>query len=185
MLLTNRIWEIMVTLAIVGAASACSKSTNTESATPEDTADASPEESEDLGFDAESYLNDDDEVEDEDSADAGGGADESPEGAPSTVDADTQARLDAIQALIRDRRDPVRACFRKLKEQIPDIRGTMTIRFVLDPAGKIQEGPELAVERSTLRNPELVQCAVEQIRQIEFPPHPKGMETTVNYPYGF
>ena len=86
--------------------------------------------------------------------------------------------------MVQDNRKPVRECYEKALKQIPDLKGTMTIRFVLDPEGKVKEAV-LNVEKSEVKSPDVVKCSVEVIKKIKFPASSRGMESTINYPFTF
>ena len=90
--------------------------------------------------------------------------------------------MDVIAKLVKDNRQPVRDCMDKAKKELPDLKGDMVIHFVVDPEGKVKKA-ELNVERSTLKAPAVVDCAIKTIKGINFPPSSRGMDTTVNYPY--
>ncbi|MBK7578804.1 MAG: AgmX/PglI C-terminal domain-containing protein [Myxococcales bacterium] len=98
-------------------------------------------------------------------------------------DAETRT-TEVIQKLVQDNRKPVRECYEKARKQIPDLKGTMTIHFVLDPEGKVKEAV-LNVEKSEVKSPDVVSCAVAVLKKIKFPPSSRGMESTVNYPFTF
>ncbi|MBI3205026.1 MAG: AgmX/PglI C-terminal domain-containing protein [Myxococcales bacterium] len=91
---------------------------------------------------------------------------------------------EVIQKLVQENRKPVRECYEKARKQIPDLKGTMTIHFVLDPEGKVKEAV-LNVEKSEVKSPDVVKCAVEVIKKIKFPASSRGMESTINYPFTF
>ena len=44
---------------------------------------------------------------------------------------------------------------------------------------------ELNLERSDIKAPAVVNCAIDAIKRIKFPPSSRGMDTTVNYPFDF
>jgi hypothetical protein len=92
--------------------------------------------------------------------------------------------LEVIQKLVKDNRKPVRECYEKARKDLPSLQGDMIIHFVLDPDGKVKQ-IELDQNRSTLKAPAVVDCAIKTIKGIAFPPSSRGMETTVNYPYNF
>jgi outer membrane biosynthesis protein TonB len=96
----------------------------------------------------------------------------------------TDRDLSNIQKIVADNRKPVRACYEKARKELPDLQGTLTITFVLDPNGAVKSA-EPNQERSDIKNPDLVKCAIDVIKSLSFPKSPKGMETTVNYPYNF
>lgn len=110
---------------------------------------------------------------------------EAAEGDKPAEEGDKETRTtEVIQALVQENRKPVRECYEKARKQIPDLKGTMVIHFVLDPEGKVKEAV-LNVEKSEVKSPDIVTCAVAVIKKIKFPPSSRGMETTINYPYTF
>jgi hypothetical protein len=90
--------------------------------------------------------------------------------------------MDVIAKHVKDNRKPVRDCMDKVKKQLPDLKGDMVIHFFIDPEGKVTKA-ELNVEKSTLKNPEVAQCAIDTIKGIKFPPSSRQMQSEVNYPY--
>lgn len=112
----------------------------------------------------------------------GGGEEAGPaEGEGSGEDSRT---TQSIQKVILDNRKPIRACYDKHKKDLPTLKGTMTIHFVLDPEGNVKKA-ELNLERSDIKAPDLVDCALAHLKKLKFPPSSKGMDTTVNYPFDF
>jgi hypothetical protein len=102
-----------------------------------------------------------------------------------TTDGKTETRtMTEIQRLVQANRQPVRDCFDQARKDLPDLHGDMVIHFVLDPEGKVKKA-ELNQERSTMKSPPIVKCAIDVIKSIKFPPSSRGMDTTVNYPYNF
>jgi hypothetical protein len=89
-----------------------------------------------------------------------------------------------IQKLVQDNRQPVRDCLDKARKDLPDLHGDMVITFVLDAEGKVKSA-QLNQERSTMKAPPVVECAITVIKGLKFPPSSRGMDTTVNYPYNF
>lgn len=89
-----------------------------------------------------------------------------------------------IQATITSNRKPFRACYDKARKDVPDLKGTLTIHFVLDPEGNVKKA-ELNVERSDIKSPAVADCAIAELKKLKFPPSSKGMDTTVNYPFDF
>lgn len=89
-----------------------------------------------------------------------------------------------IQQVILDNREPIRACYEKAQKDLPSLKGTMTIHFVLDPEGKVKKA-ELNLERSTLKSKKVADCAIAELKKLKFPPSSRGMESKVNYPFDF
>jgi len=92
--------------------------------------------------------------------------------------------MEVVAQVVQENRKPVRECFDKAKKELPDLKGTMVINFVLDPDGKVKKA-EFNQERSDLKSPAVVDCAIKVIQGIKFPPSSRGMDTTVNYPFKF
>jgi len=92
--------------------------------------------------------------------------------------------MEVVAQVVQENRKPVRECFDKAKKDLPDLKGTMVINFILDPEGKVKKA-EFNQERSDLKSPAVVDCAIKVIQGIKFPPSSRGMDTTVNYPFKF
>ncbi|HEY3233098.1 MAG TPA: AgmX/PglI C-terminal domain-containing protein [Polyangiaceae bacterium] len=91
---------------------------------------------------------------------------------------------ESIQKLVLEQRKPVRKCYEDARKKQPDLQGDMIIHFVLDPKGKVKTA-ELDTKRSTIKAQSVADCAISVIKQIQFPPSSRGMETNVDYPYNF
>jgi outer membrane biosynthesis protein TonB len=102
---------------------------------------------------------------------------------PGKADRETRT-TELIQKVIVDNRKPFRDCYDKARKELPDLRGTLTVHFVLDPAGKVKQA-ELNVERSDLKSPAVADCTVAALKKLSFPESSRGMDTTVNYPFDF
>jgi TonB family protein len=89
-----------------------------------------------------------------------------------------------IAETVKNNRQPVRDCYDKGRKEIGDLKGTMTIKFTLDPDGKVKKA-ELNLQRSDIKAPAVVSCAIDALKKIKFPPSSRGMETTVDYPFDF
>ena len=92
--------------------------------------------------------------------------------------------MEVVAQVVQENRKPVRECFDKAQKDLPDLKGTMVINFILDPDGKVKKA-EFNQERSDLKSPAVVDCAIKIIQGIKFPPSSRGMDTTVNYPFKF
>jgi hypothetical protein len=111
-------------------------------------------------------------------------ADGAAQAAPPDTKKEETRTVDVIAKIVKDNRQPVRDCYDKAQKQLPSLKGDMVIFFVLDPEGKVKK-IELNQQASTLKSPEVVDCAIKVIKGLSFPPSSRGMETTVNYPYNF
>jgi hypothetical protein len=110
--------------------------------------------------------------------------DEGGQAAPPDTKKEETRTVEVIAKIVKDNRQPVRDCYDKAQKQLPSLKGDMVIFFVLDPEGKVKK-IELNQQASTLKSPEVVDCAIKVIKGLNFPPSSRGMETTVNYPYNF
>jgi TonB family protein len=91
---------------------------------------------------------------------------------------------EVIQKVVEENRKSVRACYDKVRKQVPDLAGTLTIHFVLDPEGKVKSA-EVNLERSEIKSAEVSKCAIDAIKKMKFPPSSRGMESKINYPFNF
>jgi outer membrane biosynthesis protein TonB len=92
--------------------------------------------------------------------------------------------MQVIQKTVLDNRDRFRACYDVVEAKEPGIQGDLTLYFVLDASGRVREA-ELNSARSTLKHEKVVECALSELRKLQFPPSSKGLETKVNYPFNF
>lgn len=115
-----------------------------------------------------------------------------PEAAPPSDSAAPEAQgtggetrtSEVIAQVIRDNRKPFRDCYEKGKEKVPELEGTLTLFFVLNPRGEVKKA-ELNRERSDIVEPVVVDCALGVLKTMKFPRSSRGMESTVNYPFDF
>jgi len=149
---------------------------------PQDDADLDAMTDDDFGNDDQSADVGDDQA-DQGGADSGGGDEKAYSGVGEPTEGDTRD-LSVIADMVKQRRQPVRACYEQARKKKPELQGRMVIHFEVDPEGKVTSA-ELNAERSQITEPDLVECAVKVIKGIKFPASSKGMITEVNYPYKF
>lgn len=114
-----------------------------------------------------------------------GEAEAKAEKVPPGAEGKTETRtMEVIAQTVKDNRQPVRDCFDKGKKELPDLKGSLTVHFVIDPDGKVKKA-ELNLDRSEIKAPVVVECALKAVQAIKFPPSSRGMDTTVNYPFDF
>ena len=89
-----------------------------------------------------------------------------------------------IQTIIMARRDEARACYDKGLKDHPGIEGDLTVKFLIDPAGKVAEA-SVDSSKSTINEPGVGACIVEIIKKVPFAPSKGGFETRANYPFNF
>jgi hypothetical protein len=119
-----------------------------------------------------------------DEAWSGEEAAKSEKAAPGSEGGTETRTMEVIAKIVKDNRQPVRDCMDKVQKQLPDLEGDMVIHFVIDKDGKVKKA-EPNIERSSMKNPEVSECAIKVIKGISFPPSSMGKESEVNYPYNF
>lgn len=91
---------------------------------------------------------------------------------------------EAIAKVVRDNRQPFRDCYERSAAKDPNLQGTLTLHFVLDPEGRVKLA-ELNEPRSTIKDANVVNCAIGVLKTLHFPPSSRGMESVANYPFDF
>ena len=91
---------------------------------------------------------------------------------------------EAIARVVRENRQPFRECYERGAAKDPNLQGTLTLHFVLDPEGRVKLA-ELNAERSTIKDQTVVNCAIGVLKQLRFPASSRGMESVANSPFDF
>jgi TonB family protein len=107
-----------------------------------------------------------------------------PAAAASSASAGPDRTLDDIRAVVTHHRDAFRACYDESLKSHPGIKGTFTLRFVVNPDGSVKSA-EADPKRSDIHTPDLEVCAARAVKKLKFPSSRKGVESTVNYPFDF
>ncbi len=116
-------------------------------------------------------------------ADPGDGRGEESEPAPAAAASTEETRTtEVIQQVVLNNRQGVRDCYYFQRQKDPKLQGTLTLHFEIDPKGNVKNA-ELNEARSTLTQPELVQCALRAVNRLKFPPSSRGFDSEVNYPF--
>jgi len=92
--------------------------------------------------------------------------------------------LNDIQAIVANNRDLFRACYDKAAKAHPGIKGTYTLKFVVNPDGAVKSA-EGDSAKSEIHAADLDTCAVAALKTLKFPPSKRGMESAVSYPFNF
>jgi len=108
----------------------------------------------------------------------------SAEPAPADGKAPETRTMDVIRKLVMDNRKAARKCYEDARLNDKNLKGDVVIHFVLNPEGKVKSA-ELNQERSTLKDPKVVDCVIGVIKSIPFPKSSRAMETSANYPFNF
>jgi hypothetical protein len=103
---------------------------------------------------------------------------------PSGSGGEETRTTEVIAQVIKDNRKPFRDCYEKGKQKIPELEGTLTLSFTLNPRGEVKTA-ELNKERSDIVEPLVVDCSLSVLKAMKFPRSSRGMESTVNYPFDF
>jgi hypothetical protein len=89
-----------------------------------------------------------------------------------------------IRAIVHARRDEARACYDKALVNHPGIEGNISIRWTIDPTGKVV-APELDTSQSEIVEPEVATCLIAFVKNLHFAASPKGFETKAGYLFNF
>jgi hypothetical protein len=94
-------------------------------------------------------------------------------------------RKEELRNLVKAKRESVSNCYKMAKKKNPNLGTRIAVSFVLKPDGSFKSAPAIAEERTDIADTEVRRCVIDVIESITFPAHPKGMETTFTYPFGF
>ena len=72
------------------------------------------------------------------------------------------------------------ACYERSLKATPELRGNLSINFVVAPEGKVAHAEAVEVE-DPLTHAETVECILGVIKKLEFP-QPQGGRVFLNYP---
>jgi len=106
-----------------------------------------------------------------------------PKAGPGHTQEPGRSRQD-IQTIVMARRDEARACYDKGLKDHPGIEGDLTVKWVIDPAGKVTDA-SVDASKSTISEAGVGSCIVDIIKKISFAPSKGGFETRANYPFNF
>ena len=91
----------------------------------------------------------------------------------------TLSRTD-ISSFIRSKNAEISDCYESALEELPDGRGRVVTRFVIDSEGRV---PHVSLATSELGAPALGCCLVQRIAQWTFPGSIHGDFVVVEYPF--
>lgn len=183
-----------VALALALSVAGCAKGQSSEPATAadqdEDPGDTSADEEAEIGNLDEYLEGEGEDVSDSGDEDSGAAAtaDDGGEDAAAGEDKPRETpkeRSQQIYDLIKAKRPTVAACYKSAKAKDAKIGTKLAIKIVLTPEGKLKGDPTVAEDRTDIASEEVRKCAIDVVKSVEYPAHPKGMETTFTYPFGF
>jgi hypothetical protein len=96
-----------------------------------------------------------------------------------------EARKNDLYKLVKERRPAVLECVKAARKKNPKVGTDLVITFALNSDGTFKEPPGVMKDRSDITDPKVIACALDIVKAIKFPAHPKGMESTFTYPYKF
>jgi hypothetical protein len=174
-----------ITLALALAVSGCAGGQQEGPATADDAETATDTDTgeDEMMADIDSYL--EEEGEDADGEGLDGGGEDAATGDDDAARATPKERTDQIYAMIKAKRTVVSDCYKAAKKKDPKIGTKIAITILISPDGKLKTDPVVEEARTDIKNEEVRTCAIDVVKSIEYPPHPKGMETTFTYPFGF
>ncbi|MCL2824388.1 MAG: AgmX/PglI C-terminal domain-containing protein [Polyangiaceae bacterium] len=103
------------------------------------------------------------------------------DGKPGTTD----RGVDDYRRIIDADRAKFRSCYDAARAKQSGIQGTVTLVWVLDPAGAVRDGAHIDEAASSFKTAELEKCMVDALKSLTFPPSTRGLDSTVRYPFGF
>ncbi|HOX45672.1 MAG TPA: AgmX/PglI C-terminal domain-containing protein [Myxococcota bacterium] len=90
--------------------------------------------------------------------------------------------MDAIRAVVHGHRDQVRYCYNQALLGHPDLRGKVTLRFVIDERGYVSHSAAVGNDTG---DPGLAACVQGRVGTWRFPMPRGGGEVHVTYPFVF
>lgn len=90
---------------------------------------------------------------------------------------------DAVDAAIRARRDELLFCYeREVNAGHPNLGGKIIAAFVIGGSGRASQ---LAVNSSSMSNPNVERCVLNVLERIQFPQPTGGVSVSIKYPFNF
>lgn len=89
-----------------------------------------------------------------------------------------------VMAIIQAHRPEARACYDNGVKTHPGIAGKLDITWKIDVKGNVTE-VGVDATKSDIHEPSVIQCVQSVIRSIKFAESPRGMESTMHYPFDF
>ena len=88
-----------------------------------------------------------------------------------------------VERVLRSITPAAQACYSRVREDKPDLEGTMTLDLTLTTNGRIST-VSIDLPSSSLVDADLKRCVERQIRSRQYP-HPQGGTVTFSYPFRF
>ena len=87
---------------------------------------------------------------------------------------------DGTRATVRAHLGEIRTCHQRARLDVPNMRGTVTLRIKVGPTGAVRE---VAVKSTTLDHPGVEACMMDAVRGWTFPRPTGGVAGTVDFPF--
>jgi TonB family protein len=86
---------------------------------------------------------------------------------------------DAVTSVFSRRKGAIKSCYERALKSNPNVKGKVTIKFTIGPAGRITD---ISVAANTTGDGEIGDCIIEKVRGWKFDP-PSGGSVTFSYPF--
>lgn len=100
----------------------------------------------------------------------------------SMANSKNRVEKDDIKIVIRNNKKLIRACYEKALINDPNLKGKIVARWTIDAEGSVIEAN---IQSSTIKNEDLSQCLLNEIKSWKFPKPPIGSEAEVVFPFIF
>jgi len=90
-----------------------------------------------------------------------------------------QIDASSVARVFQRRRGAIRGCYEAVLKVNPNVRGRITIRFTIGPAGRITD---INASENTTGDTSIARCIVDRVRGWRFDP-PSGGSVTFSYPF--
>jgi TonB family protein len=87
-----------------------------------------------------------------------------------------------VMATMQKHRGVMQACFEAQRAVHPTLAGTVRVEWITSPAGRVRSASVLS---STLGNPDVESCLVDEVKKLSFPRAADGLPTTIRFPFAF
>ncbi len=89
-----------------------------------------------------------------------------------------------VMAIIQAHRPEARACYDSAVKMHPGIAGKLDVTWKIDVKGNVTE-VGVDATKSDIHEPTVILCVQSVIRGIKFAESPRGLESTMHYPFDF
>lgn len=92
---------------------------------------------------------------------------------------------DIVRRIVRAHMNEIRFCYNKALQKEPELRGRATVRFAIGADGTVQATERVEVDPESDGMIAVADCAALAIRRWTFPKTEGGASTLVTYPFSF